>query len=116
MNPLQIPPSEAQPDMAANTGQFRAPVPGITRRSIVLGLTFTVVHTCWVIYEELALLHIGAPTLFTLVQTVIGLLFVLMLANSVLKRFAPRWVLSSAEMMVIFTMTTLGAIITASKL
>jgi hypothetical protein len=111
-----IPTSEAQPDALVSSLRLTSPAPGITRRSIVLGLTLTVVHTCWVIYEELALQHIGAPTLFTLVQTVIGLLFVLMLVNSVLKRILPRWVISPAEMMVIFTMTTLGAIITASKL
>lgn len=117
MNPLPIAPlSEAQPDTTERSDRHAAPAPGITRRSIVLGTALSVVHTCWVIYEELALLHIGTPTFFTLVQTVIGLLFALMLVNSALKRFLPRWILSPAELMVIFTMTTLGAIITASKL
>src|SRR5947209_4495655 len=42
-----------------------APQPhGITWRSIVLGLALSVVHACWVVYEELALLHVGSPTLF----------------------------------------------------
>jgi hypothetical protein len=67
------------------------------------------------VYEELALMHIGAPTLFTLVQTVIGILFTLLVINSVLGRVQPRWVFSPAELIVVFTMTTFGAIISASK-
>lgn len=92
------------------------PVRGISARSVLLGLVLTVVHTCWVIYEELALLHIGAPTLFTLVQTVIGILFALLVTNSLLLRVRPQWVLSPAELIVIFVMTTFGAIVSASKL
>lgn len=112
-----IPPrSGPQPDTAAASPRLVEPAPGITPRSILLGLALTIAHTCWLIYEELALLHIGVPTYFVLVQTVVGLLFTLMLVNSVLKRLAPRWVLSPAEMMVIFTMTTLSAIITARNL
>ncbi len=116
MKALPIPPSTEAPSNSTASRSRLAASPGITPRSIVIGLALTVVHTCWVIYEELALQHIGTPTFFTLVQTVIGLLFVLMLANSVFRRFLPRWVLSPPELMVIFTMTTLGAIITASKL
>ncbi|HXG23783.1 MAG TPA: DUF6785 family protein [Chthonomonadales bacterium] len=108
--------SGPQPDTAVASPRLVEPAPGITPRSILLGLALTVAHTCWLIYEELALLHIGVPTYFVLVQTVVGLLFTLMLVNCVLKRLAPRWVLSPVEMMVIFTMTTLGAIITARNL
>lgn len=92
------------------------PVRGMTRRSIALGLALSVVHTCWVIYEELTLMHIGAPTLFTLVQTVIGILFVLLILNSALKALRPRWVFSPPEIMVVFCMTTISAIVCGSKL
>ena len=92
------------------------PARGITLRSVLFGLVLLVGHTCWVIYEELALMHVGAPTLFTLVPTVIGLLFCILVLNSVLKRLKPGWVFSPAEIMVVFTMTTFGAIICASKL
>jgi hypothetical protein len=108
--------SQPQPNPIASSPPLRESTCVITHRSLLLGLVLTIAHTCWLIYEELALLHIGTPTYFVLVQTVVGLLFTLLLINSVLRRFAPRWVLSPAEMMVIFTMTTLGAIITASKL
>ena len=88
---------------------------GITRRSILLGLVLSVVHACWVIYEELTLMHVGAPTLFTLVQTVIGTLFVLLVLNSFLKKVRPRWVFSPSEIMVVFTMMTNSVIVCGSK-
>lgn len=89
---------------------------GITFRSVVLGLALTVVHTVWLIYEELTLRHIGTPSIFTLVQTVVGILFALMVVNSLLHRVRPAWMFTPAEFMVIFVMTTLGAIITSVKL
>ena len=88
---------------------------GITWRSIVLGLILSVTHACWVVYEELTLLHVGFPTLFTLVQTVIGTLFVLLVLNSFLGRFKPEWVFSPPEIMVVFTMMTNSVIVCASK-
>ena len=88
---------------------------GITWRSILLGLVLSVVHTCWVIYEELTLLHVGSPTLFTLVQTVIGTLFILLVLNSVLKWARPQWVFSPPEIMVVFTMMTNSVIVCGSK-
>jgi hypothetical protein len=109
-------PLAKRPDREAGGVQRAFPAYGITPRSLVLGFALTVVHTCWVIYEEIALQHIGIPTFFVLVQTVLGLLFVLMLLNSVLRRWTPQWVLAPAELMVIFTMTTLGAIISARNL
>jgi hypothetical protein len=88
---------------------------GITWRSIALGFVLSVVHACWVIYEELTLLHVGSPTLFTLVQTVIGTLFVLLVLNSLLAKVRPQWVFSPAEIMVIFAMMTNSVIVCGSK-
>lgn len=88
---------------------------GITLRSILIGLVLTIVHTVWVIYEEEALLHINAPTIMIPVQTVIGLLFLILISNSVLKKIRPSWMFSPAEMMVIFVMTTFAAIVVSSK-
>ena len=103
--------------MAAGARQTAlAPPCGITARSVALGTVLLIVHTCWLIYEELALQHIGFPSYFTLVQTVIGILFVLMAANSAFARARPRWVLAPPELMVVFVMTTIGAIVTARNL
>lgn len=84
---------------------------GITTRSVLLGFVLSVAHTCWIVYEETALGHLGvAFTSFMLLQSVVGLMFVLVLANSVLKRTVARWMLSPAEMMVVFSMATVSAI------
>lgn len=89
---------------------------GITRRSVALGLALTVLHTVWLVYEELTLGHIGTPSIFTLVQTVVGIQFVLLAANSWLRRRRPGWALQPGEFMVVFVMTTFGSIITSVKL
>lgn len=89
---------------------------GITSRSIIIGAILTVIHTVWLIYEEESLLHIGQPSIMIPVQTVIGLLFLIMASNSLFKAIRPSWVLAPAEMMVVFCMTTLAAIICSAKL
>lgn len=93
---------------------------GITLRSVLIGLGVTIVHTVWLIYEELALGHIGtphsSPSMFTLVHTVIGILFAMMAINTALRRFRPQLVFSPAEFLVVFTMATFGAILTSIKL
>jgi len=88
----------------------------VTARAVVLGLILTALHTVWLVYEELTLGHIGTPSIFTLVQTVIGILFMMMLANTYLRRVRPQWVFSPTDFMVVFVMTTLGSIITSVKL
>lgn len=93
---------------------------GITLRSVVLGLALTLGHTVWLVYEELTLVHFGRssslPSMFTLVQTVVGILFAMMAVNSVLRRYRPELQFTPAEFLVVFTMTTLGAILTSVKL
>lgn len=82
---------------------------GITWRSIILGIILSVVHTCWVIYEELVLKHITS-TDYSLLPTVMGLILALLLVNSFFKRFAPKLLLAPGELMVVFAMTTMAAI------
>jgi len=89
--------------------------PGITTRSIIIGIILSIVHTCWIVYEETALGHTGS-TSNMLLLSVIGLLFMLLILNSILKRSIPPWALSPSEMMVIFTMTTVSATISGNDL
>ncbi|MFM7320829.1 MAG: DUF6785 family protein, partial [Armatimonadota bacterium] len=88
----------------------------VTPRSVILGLVLMVVHSLWLIEEELALLHIGVATYFLLVPTAVGLLFALMGWNSLVRRAAPRAVLAPGELAVIFVLSTIGAITTARNL
>ena len=88
------------------------PKRGITVRSVVIGLALAAAHTCWIVYEETALGHMGVSfTTFMLVQSALGILFLLMVLNSVLKRAVPSWMFSPAEMMVIFCTTTIASVI-----
>ena len=91
--------------------------PGITARSVILGLVLAVFHTAWIVYQESFLLRLGMSfTSFMLVHGVVAILFGLMVANSILKRVAPRWMFTPTEMMVIFCITTLSAIISGGDL
>jgi len=90
---------------------------GVTVRSVLLGIVLSVVHTAWIVYQESLILRLGMSfTSFMLVHGVIAILFVLMLVNSLLKRTVRKWMLTSTEMMVIFCMTTLSAIISGGDL
>jgi len=82
---------------------------GVTVRSIVIGVILAILHTCWIAYEEVSLGHVAA-TNFTPVLTVVALLFILLALSSVLKRVAPALAFSPPEMIVIFVMTTLSAV------
>jgi hypothetical protein len=111
-----MPAPQPTPQETPDTAPAPIPyAPGITRRSIILGFTLSVVHTCWMVYQELALLNIGEPTILTIVPTVIGIVFTLLAVNSLLKKIRPQWVFTPPELMVVFTMTTFGVLIAASK-
>lgn len=90
---------------------------GITVRSVILGLLLSIGHTAWIIYQESLFLRLGMSfTSFMLVHGVIAILFVMMLVNSIFKRLAPRLMFSPVEMMVVFSMTTLSAVIAGGDL
>lgn len=85
---------------------------GITIRSIILGSILAACHTCWLVYEETALGHLGISfTTCMIVPSVIAILFIIMMWNSLMKRVFRPLMLAPAEMMVIFTMTTMSAVI-----
>ncbi len=77
---------------------------------------FTIVHTIWAIYEETTLQNTGEVTIVTPIRTIIGILFCLMLHNAIWKRRKPHWVITPGEMMVVFTMTTLSAVVISAKM
>ncbi|MHB0999136.1 MAG: DUF6785 family protein [Armatimonadota bacterium] len=85
---------------------------GISLRAIIIGILISICHTCWLVYEETTLSHLGQSfSALMLVQSVIGILFIIMIFNSIFKRTAPRLMLSPTEMMVVFSMATISSII-----
>ncbi len=90
------------------------PKRGITPRSIILGFIISVCHTVWLLFEEGVLGNLPngfGYTTFILIPSVIGLIFTLLMVNSILKRIKPSIMLSPSELMVIFVMCTLSAAI-----
>lgn len=84
---------------------------------MILGIVLAAGHTAWIIYQESFFLRLGMSfTSFMLVHGVIAILFLLMVVNSILKRTIRRWMFSPSEMMVIFCITTLSAIISGGDL
>ncbi len=112
-----LPPDESSArSICGREVRSNPPRTAITRRAVALGTALTVVHTVWLVYEEITLAHIGTPSIFTIVKTVIGILFVLMALNLWLRSRWPALMLQPAELMVIFVMTTFGSILTSVKL
>lgn len=109
---------DGQPEPTAK-GESEVPAHGrgISVRSIIIGLILSILHTFWIVYEETALGHLSASfTAMMLVPSVIGILFFIMVLNSLFRRTIPSWVLSPSEMMVIFVMTTISSVISGFDL
>ncbi len=88
---------------------------GITTRSIVIGIILSIIHTCWIVYEETALGHTGG-TASMLLAPVLGILFFMLIMNSIFKKIRPKWVLAPSELMVTFCMTTVAATVSGNDL
>ncbi len=83
----------------------------------MLGIVLAAGHTAWIVYQESLILRLGMSfTSFMLIHGVIAILFLMMVANSILKRLAPRLMFTASEMMVVFSITTLAAIISGGDL
>ena len=75
----------------------------LTWRSLLLGLGLTVFLAWWVQHTEVLLMKRGATTFFPPLSGFLALVL-LALANAPLRRWAPRWALTSGELVVVFTM------------
>jgi len=80
---------------------------------MVVLLTFLVaiVHTVWLVYEETLWGHLGTSiSAASLVSSAVFILFLAMLYNTAVGRLRPAWRLRSAEMMILFTVVTVSAV------
>lgn len=80
---------------------------GVSFRCIVLGLVLTPLNTLWVVLTEIMWLS-GQPATISLFYNVIFLLFILVLGNLAVKQWRPQWALRPTEILVIYTMLSLG--------
>ncbi|MGQ9880365.1 MAG: DUF6785 family protein [Armatimonadota bacterium] len=85
------------------------PMGGVSLRAVLLGSLLIPVNVYWVIVAELR--WYAVLTLNPLFVTPVFHLFVLVLLNALLRRFAPRLVFTSAEFVVIYIMLVMSCTI-----
>jgi hypothetical protein len=97
------------PADSADRDTLRKPVAGVSLRAVLLGVLLIPVNVYWVIVAELRWYAI--LTLNPLFVTPVFYLFVLVILNALLRRLAPRWMLSPAELVVIYVMLVMSCTI-----
>ena len=96
-------PPQAPPETPA------APEPGRLRwPAVLLGCLLIVVDNYWVVRMERVVAG-PYPTTISLFANAIFVLAALIGLNALLRRFRPRWQLSQAELLLIYTMVSIGA-------
>ncbi len=81
---------------------------GVTFRSIIIGLVLIPLNAWWLALSEI-MWYSGEPTSLSLFYNVVFLVFLLVLANLLLKRFRPAWALAPAEILVVYTMLSIAS-------
>jgi len=80
----------------------------ITFRAVLLAFLLMPLNSWWVAYME-KVTYTGHPTTMSLFFNVVFTLLFLVLLNALLKRFAPRYMFTQGELMVIYTILALGS-------
>ena len=81
---------------------------GVTPRAIVVGLILIPINSYWIFMTEI-IRYQGHPTTISLFYSSIFNLIVLILLNGLIRRCAPRWVFTQAELITIYVMINIGA-------
>ena len=77
---------------------------------VFVGLMLIVVNARWIAEIE-NIRSYTWPSMFSLPLNVIAVLFVLTVLNLAARRFTPRWALSQAELLVLYSMLAVGSVI-----
>lgn len=81
---------------------------GVTARAILTGVVLIPVNSYWIYMMEI-IRYQGHPTTISLFFSSIFTLTLLILANGVIRRAAPKWVYSQGELITIYVMLNIGA-------
>jgi hypothetical protein len=81
---------------------------GITPRAILLAFLLTPVNTFWLVHTEVVR-YAGHPTTTSIFFNVVFCVCLLVALNAVLKRYWPRAAFTQAELLVIYTLLSLGS-------
>jgi len=79
----------------------------VTFRSVIIGLVLIPVNCVYLVVAEVLWMS-GSPTSLSLFYNVVFVLFWMVLANLVLKRWKPAWALEPSELFVVYTMLSLS--------
>ncbi len=80
----------------------------VSLRAIIVGLILIPINSYWVFMTEI-IRYQGHPTTISLFYNCIFTLIGLILLNSLLRRFAPRWVFTQSELITIYVMINIGS-------
>jgi hypothetical protein len=80
----------------------------ITFRAVLIAILLMPLNSWWVAYMEV-ITYTGHPTTMSLFFNVVFTLLFLILINYLLKRFAPRYMFTQGELMVIYTILALSS-------
>ncbi len=81
---------------------------GVSLRAVIIGLILTPISSYWIFMTEIVRYQ-GIPTTISLFYSSIFILILLILANGLLRRRAPRYVLSQGELITIYVMLNISA-------
>ena len=90
----------------------RSAHPGVTWRSVLIGLILIPINAYWVIQME-RIRYSAHPTTLSLFFNTVFILFVLTLANAALAKLAPRLALRRAELLVVYVMLGIASAMAA---
>jgi hypothetical protein len=80
----------------------------VTLRALILSAILTPINSSWLVYTEIVR-YAGHPTTTSLYFNVVFTLTCLILVNSLLKKFAPKFALTQGELLVIYTTLSLSS-------
>lgn len=83
-------------------------ITGVTWRAIALGAVLCVPNVFWVLEVE-GMWHSGHPTTISLFWNVVLNVFILILANLVIKRYRPKWALTQGELITVYVMLSVAS-------
>ena len=86
--------------------------PGVTWRSVLIGLLLIPPNCIWVVQVEIVH-YSGHPTCLSIFSNAVFSLFLVILLNLGLRRLRPRWALSQGELLTTYVMVALGSTVAA---
>src|SRR5687768_4314663 len=80
---------------------------GVTLRAVLIGLFLIPINTYWVMMVE-GIWHTNHATAMSLFWNSVFCVFLLVLLNLAIKRYAPRYAFNQGELIVVYVMITLA--------